>query len=144
MRAQCLTMMPPAGRPMPQGRCHQGHCQPVKTFARKHHACLPLMVMVLAHSPSPPQHNHQKRPNASRSTTSALTTINQPLWPYHHGNTRLTMLTRKEKPPANHSQAMARTRPAIARLRPAPPVNHGLASTSHGQPHSGHSQNHHG
>jgi hypothetical protein len=50
--------------------CHI-YCQPVKTFARMHHVCRPLMAMVVARSSSPPQHHHRKRPGASRSTTLA-------------------------------------------------------------------------
>jgi hypothetical protein len=72
----------------------------------------------------PPAHGHGSRPLPVSSTITpseeawripkhhlgTVTSTSRPLWPHHQGDTRLAVLTKKEKLLPNHSQAMPRPR----------------------------------
>jgi hypothetical protein len=136
MKTQCLTMMLPAGRPTPQGCHHHAHRQLVKAFARKHHACRLLVVMVVARSTPPPQCHLRHNPKHHLS----VATSSQPLWPHHQGDTRLATLRKKlSADHCRHSQATAghdQRRPDHGQPRPS----HSQATAGHSRPRLDHGQ----
>jgi hypothetical protein len=81
-RAWCLAMMPPVGRPTPEGAAIMPTDKRVSEGFHPipHHACRTHVTKGGGCSPSPPQHLHWKSPDAAESTTSTPTTrTNQPL-----------------------------------------------------------------